>query len=175
MRKHIGLWFVVVVCTMCVMSCSNSSELRFMGKSLSAPCEEFEKHLESKGFKPEGMFEHTFEGKYLGEDVSISLEKEKNGHFTKLTLMFVSDMDTCKKMFKKACQEIGKEHNGFRERETEKNDNISYTQQTTGKHISIPTNNKSKEYYNETGKKISVSCYDATIIATFLVIYEMED
>ena len=173
MRKQIYLCFVIILCAMCVISCSNSSELMFMGKNLSAPCEEFEKHLESKGFMHDGK--HIFKGKYLGEDVSIVLEEEKDGHFTKLTIMDVSDIKTCQRLFEKACKEIGDEHKGFKEKDKDEDDNISYTQESTGKYISIPTNNKSKEFYNEAGKKISISCYDATIVATFLVIYEMED
>jgi hypothetical protein len=155
------------------MSCSNSSELMFMGKNLSTPCEEFEKHLESKGFKHDG--EHSFKGKYLGEDVSIVLSEEKDGHFTKLELMDVSDAETCKKLFEKACKEIGKEHDGFKEKDKEKKDKLSYAQQSTGKYISVPTNYMSKEYYNEAGKKISISCNDASLMAIFLVIYEMKD
>lgn len=174
MKKNILHFLVITVCAMCILSCSNSSELRFIGKKLSVPCKEFEKHLESKGFKHEEG--QTFKGIYLGEEVSVILDKEKNGHYTHLTLMFVSaDLGKARRYYDKVCREVGKEHNGFKERDNEKDDNISYTQESTGKYISIPTNNRKTEYYNGDGKEISISCFDASIIATVLATFEMDD
>lgn len=157
-----------------LVSCSNSSELKFLGKNLSVSCEEFEKHLEKNGFKHERG--HTYKGDYLGEKVDIILDKEKNGHYTHLTLMLVSsDMGKAKRYYDKVCENIGKEHKGFKERNKEKDDNISYTQESTGNYVSIPTNNRITEYYNGNGKEISISCYNAAILATVLAIFESDD
>lgn len=169
-KNIITILFIAVV----LVSCSNSSELKFLGKNLSVSCEEFEKHLEKKGFKHEGG--HTYKEDYLGETIDVILDKENNGHYTHLTLMLVSaDLGKATRYYDKVCKEIGKEHKGFKEREKEKDDNISYTQESTGKYISIPVNNRKKEYYNEDGKDISISCYNAAILATVLVVFESDD
>ena len=169
-KNIITILFLAII----LVSCSNSSELKFLGKNLSVSCEEFEKHLEKNGFQHEGG--HTYKGEYLGEKVDVILDKEKNGHFTHLTMMLVSDdLGKTKRYFDKVCEEIGKEHKGFKERDKEKDDNISFTQESTGRPISIPTNNRIKEYYNGNGKEISISCYDAAILATVLVTFESDD
>lgn len=173
MNKNSLFHFVIALLAMLVISCSNSSELRFMGKSLSVSCEEFEKHLETKGFKHDSG--QTYKGKYLGEEVSILLEKENNGHYTQLTLMLVSDPKTCTKYYRKVCQEIEKEHSGFKQKEKEKDEELSYTQQSTGENINIPINNQKTEFYNKEGKEISISCYNAAILATVMAIFEMDD
>ena len=172
MKRNIGLWFVIVILAMCVISCSNGSELKFLGMNLSVSCEEFEKHLENKGFKHIG--ENSYKGNFLGEEVDIVLENVKNGHHTKLTLMFVSDIEPGKEYYEKICKEIRKEHGSFKEKEKEKDDHISYTQQTTGENINIPINNQTKEYYNEAGKRITISYYNAAIFATIMVFYESD-
>ncbi len=165
---------VTLILAIVLVSCSNSSELKFLDKNLSVSCEEFEKHLEKNGFKHEGG--HTYKGDFLGEKVDIILDKEKNGHYTHLTLMFVSvDIRKAKRYYDKVCEEIGKEHKGFKERNKEKDDNISYTQESTGKDVSIPTNNRVTEYYNGNGKAISISCYSAAILATVLATFESDD
>ena len=165
---------IVLFLAIVLVSCNNSSELKFLGENLSVSCEEFEKHLEKNGFKHEGG--HTYKGEYLGEKVDIILEKEKNGHYTHLTLMIVfGDMGKAKRYYDKVCENIRKEHKGFKERNKEKDDNISYTQESTGKYVSIPINNQIIEYYNGNGKEISISCYNAAILATVLATFESDD
>mgnify|MGYP007056245448 CR=1 FL=1 len=145
-KNIITILFLAIV----LVSCSNSSELKFLGKNLSVSCEEFEKHLEKNGFKHEGG--HTYKGEYLGEKVDVILDKEKNGHYTHLTLMLVSgDIKKSKRYYDKVCEE------------------------STGRPVSIPTNNRIKEYYNGNGKEISISCYYAAILATVLATFESDD
>ena len=165
---------MIVACAMLTISCSNNSELIFMGESLNVPCEDFVKHLEKNGFKHD--FGQTYKGKYLDKEVSIVLEDENNGHYTKMTLMLVSlEVSESKLYYEKLCEEIGKEHNGFKVKEKEKDGDISYTQQSTGKYISIPTNDLIKEYYNGAGKNISISCYNASAITIVMAKFESED
>lgn len=172
MKKEIGL-LVIAFFAMCVISCSNSRELRFLGKSLCTPCEEFKKHLENNGFKPDGG--DTYRGNYLGEEVGIVLEKEENGHYTQMTIMLVSDVDVCKKFYKKLCREIGKEHDGFIDKEKEKDDNLSYIQQSSGENINIPINEQKKTYYNEEGKEITITYYNASLIATVMARFDSDE
>ena len=156
--KWIGVFFVVL--GLLITSCSNNSELKFMGKNLSAPCEEFEKHLEKKGFKHSNEYGYDkFEGIYLGEEVSIVLEGEKNGHYTHLTIIFgSSDMEKSKKYYDKICKEIEKEHNGFKKRDKVEDDK----------------NLQKKEYYNEKGKDITIVCGNIAIVTMVCATFESE-
>lgn len=174
MKRKLLLYFMIVFCAMFTISCANDSELRFMGESLNVPCEDFERHLEKNGFKHD--YGTTYKGEYLGKEIGIVLEDENNGHYTSMTLMLVSlDPGKSELYYEKLCEEIGKEHNGFKDKEKEKNDDISYTQQSTGKYISIPTNDLIKEYYNGAGKKITISCYNASLVTIVMAKFESED
>ena len=114
-----------------------------------------------------------FKGEYLGENVDILLEDEKNGHYNKMTIMLTSGGKTCEEYYEKICKEIKKEHNGFKVKDKEENDQISYTQESSGKDISIPISNKITEFYNDAGKKVHVSLYDAVLVSIVTAIYEL--
>ena len=155
-----------------LVSCNNSSELKFLGKNLSVSCEEFEKHLEKNGFKYSRQ--QTYEGEYLGEDIGVIVDKKKNGHYTHLGLMLVSDdVNKSKRYYEKLCEEIRKEHSGFKEMEKEKDSYFSY--KWNGKSENVPTHNDIKEYSNGAGKKISISYYKADILFMVTAIFESED
>lgn len=163
---------ITLFLTTVLVSCSNSNELKFMGKSLSVSCEEFEKHLEKNGFKYSRQ--QTYEGEYLGEDIGVIVDKKKNGHYTHLTLMLVSDnVNKSKRYYEKLCEEIRKEHSGFKEKDKEKDSYFSYNWK--GKPENVPTHNDIKEYNNGAGKKISISYYKADILLMVTAIFESED
>jgi len=170
MKRNIQLYLFIVVCAMCITSCSNSSELKFLGKNLNSPCKDFENHLEKNGFKH--TTGHTYDGKYLGKDIGIVLEKERNGHYAQMEIMLVSDVNTCKEFYEDLCKEIKKEHSGFKEEDKEKDDVISYTQPSSGKKMNIPLIDKEKIFNNEKGKKISIKFNDASIFAMVMAVYE---
>lgn len=174
MKRILLSYFMIAVCTILVISCSNSSELRFLGESLDVPCEEFEKHLEKNGFKHD--YGPTYKGEYLGKEVIIILSNENNGHYTQMTLMLVStEISKSKIYYEKLCEEIEKEHSGFKKKDHEKDDAISYTQQSTGDYVSMPTNEQILDFYNGAGKRISISYYGAPIMATITATFESED
>lgn len=130
-------YLIVVLLSMCIISCTNSSEVKFLGKNLSTSCEDFSKHLEENGFvKDDGYYN----GKYLGEDVSIKLLDEQNGHYSKMMLMAASnEYGSIKQLYKEIIRDIRKEHSGFKEEEDNSDDA------------------RSVEFYNDNGSSVKIT------------------
>lgn len=134
---------IVLLCFVAVLflSCSNKTDVKFLGKNLNSPCESFISHLEKNGFVKDG---ETYKGKYLGEDVFIILGDNTNGHFDKIvvTALFAkfgeSNYGPAKQYYKRVYRAVEKEHSGF-EKEEEK-----------------ASDSESREYYCENGGRVNV-------------------
>lgn len=117
-----GLLFFLI-CSL-LFSCSNKTDVKFMGENLNTPCEDFEKHLKDNGFtlKQDDLSETPrYKGEYLDEEVSISLMQKTDGHYKELmlTAIIMGDNDRAKHYYKKLCKEVKKEHSGFEEEDDE--------------------------------------------------------
>jgi len=134
-------YIIAVFCVFVLASCSNKTDVKFLGMNLKSSPNSFIKHLESNGFTKDGK---TYKGKYLGEDVFIILGDTTKGHFDKIvvTAMFAkfgeSNYAPAKEYYKKVYRAVEKEHSGF-EKEEEKD-----------------SESETKEYYAENGGKVNV-------------------
>lgn len=134
-------YLMVIIWVVLLTSCSNKTDVKFLGMNLKSSPTSFIKHLESNGFIKDGA---TYKGKYLGENVFIILGDTTKGYYDKIvvTAMFAkygeSNYAPAKDYYKKVYRTIEKEHSGF-EKEEEKD-----------------SESESKEYYAENGGKINV-------------------
>ncbi|MDY6250779.1 MAG: hypothetical protein SPL64_06775 [Bacteroidaceae bacterium] len=134
-------YIIAVFCVFVFASCSNKTDVKFLGKSLKSSPSSFIEHLESNGFTKDG---ETYKGKYLGKDVFIILGDTTKGCFDKIvvTALFAkygeSNYAPAKDYYKRVYRTIEKEHSGF-EKEEEKD-----------------AESESKEYYAENGGKVNV-------------------
>ena len=131
-----------------------------MGQSLKTSCNSFIKHLESKGFKKtESLsFASIYEGDYLGNKVSISLTDSVNGHFKELMLtsIFINQGSDAKQYYVNLCNNIEKEHSGFRKEENNSYDVLK------------------SEFYGENGSMITVMYTYESYLATVVAVYKTE-
>lgn len=138
-----------------LLSCSRSTDVSFMGKSLKSPEKEFVKHLEDKGFSYDGS---AYKGKYLNEDVFIILSDDINGHYNMMIVSAVfSNPQAAKDYYDKACKAIAKEHRGF-----EAKDDNSFG--TIG-----------KDFINKDGQSIKITMASESIMAMVVTTYNVND
>lgn len=138
-------------------SCSNKTDVMFMGMNIKSPCESFIRHLEKSGFHKDG---DTYKGKYLGEYVFVHLGDEINGHYKTVlvTALFAktneSNYALGKQYFKKVCREVKKEHSGFEEEEDNNNETLS------------------KEFYGESDGTIKITFAGEELAGMVVTIYD---
>lgn len=141
-------YFIVIIGVAILFSCSNKTDVKFMGMDLKSSPTSFIKHLESNGFTKDGG---AYKGKYLGKDVFIILGDTTKGYYDKIlvTAMFAkygeSNYASAKDYYKKVYRAVEKEHSGF-EKEEEKD-----------------SESESKEYYAENGGKVNVFLYGSEV------------
>lgn len=134
-------YIMLIIGALVLTSCSNKTDVKFMGLNIKSSPTSFVKHLESNGFTNDGK---VYKGKYLGEDVFIILGDTTKGYFDKVvvTAMFAkygaSNYAPAKDYYKRVYRTIEKEHSGF-EKEEEKD-----------------SESECKEYYAENGGKVKV-------------------
>lgn len=121
MKKNI---FLFLLFCFLLFSCSNKTDVKFMGVNLNSPCEEFLNNLEDNGFivttfnnkKRETNPDYPeLKGKYLGKDVTIKMYDKVGDHYKEmmLTAIFTNDNDNARHFYKKICNDIEEEHSGF--------------------------------------------------------------
>jgi len=135
--------FLTIIGVVVLASCSNKTDVEFLGMNIKSSPSSFIKHLESNGFTKKGDISYT--GKYLGEDVLIILGDTTKGYFDKIlvTALFSkygeSNYAPAKAYYKKLYRAVEKEYSGFKMEEEKDADS------------------ESKEYYNDNGGSIHVS------------------
>ncbi len=156
MKKYFLLFTVLVLS---LISCSNKSEVKFIGKSLKTPCETFNKHLEDNGFKKDDV---GYKGDFLGKEVSVSPMGIVNGHYKELmlTAIFTDSGSDAKQYYKSLCNKIESEHSGFKK---ENDDSYDFCKTS---------------FYGENGSMITISYTqesNSTItLGVVLAIYKTE-
>ena len=141
---HLVTLIIMSIILLVLCSCnseekSKSNKVSFMGKAISSPKEEFEKHLENNGFIriDNGP---TYKGDYLGKEVYVALNGEKDGHygFVLITAWFGNPQKGMD-YYNKVCKAVLKEHDGLVESDD------------------MPEKVIGKDFYNFEGKgKISI-------------------
>ena len=142
-----------------LISCSNKTEIKFIGKSLNISCESFNKHLEDNGFKKSDL---GYKGDYLGKEVSINPIDNVNGHYKELmlTAIFTNSGSDAKQYYKSLCSKIESEHSGFKIENEDKSDILKTS------------------FYGENGSMITVmynqESYCSISLGTVVAIYKTE-
>lgn len=141
MKTKVFLFFFLFIS---LLSCTNKTDVRFLGKSLKTPCNSFVNHIIKKGFTYRDG--NTYNGTLLGKDVSITLMDSVDGHYKELMLIasFIDSGSEPKQFYISLCNKIKNDHSGFEVSKSE--DGNSYR----------------TEFYGENGSMITVICSSAS-------------